>query len=77
MLAGLMGADRVEIVHELRHASQKAAKYDIIVYEETPPGNLQASIGHRGSDKVIVADLTWVSDCLITGSLMEYREPED
>lgn len=77
MLSCLMGADRVEIVHDLKHASQKAPKYDIIVYEETPPDNVQSAVGYRGTNKVIVADLTWVSDCLITGSLMGYREPED
>lgn len=74
-LACLMGASRVEAVHDIEAASLRPKDYDAIVYENNEvPDDIQKSVGINHGGKVICADFSWVSDCLISGTFLKLRD---
>ncbi len=74
-LACLMGASRVEAVHNIKAASLKLKEYDAIVYEDDDvPVAIQKSVGTKYGGNVICAGFNWVSDCLISGSYLILQE---
>jgi hypothetical protein len=72
-LACLMGASRVEVVHDIEAAFSKLEEYDAIVNEDAnlPASLLKFSKSKKGRD-VICSDFSWVRDCLITGTFLKH-----
>ncbi|KAG8800921.1 hypothetical protein FRC16_001747 [Serendipita sp. 398] len=72
MLGCLMGAARVEIVHDLKAASLKHKRYDKIVCENSDaPATLARSVGNKGSCDVVCSGFNWVSDCIVAGCFLD------
>jgi hypothetical protein len=75
-LACLMGASRVEIVHDL-DASSKPEQYDAIVHEgENFPASLLKFSKTKKGGCVVCTDINWVRDCLITGTFLRHCKPQ-
>jgi hypothetical protein len=62
-----MGPARVEVVLNVKYRSLDILDYDIIIWDDPPADFVRA----HGRSEVIIATESWVTECLLTGTLLE------
>jgi len=67
-----MGADQVEAVCELKHASHKITEYDLVLVKDEEEVEKFNAVGK--GERPPCVDIPWVKECLVAGKLLDIPE---
>ena len=64
-----MGADHVEAVYDMKHASQKMIQYDYVLVKDLEEVKKFNTAGK--GDRPPCFHIPWVKECLVAGKLLD------